>query len=252
MRRFEADFDCRFFRDEGEIYHVIGLSLWLSELGFPSWEDAVVMEKVKRYITEIYNGAASPDEIGTSTLVYDMGGAFGLCYMNVQDPRFRELASFHAQQRAAWQERAYPAIAADLHQLMTANSEAFLRNVCFTDGGAARFARLGVLKHISADQFAVTVANAPYRCQKNVMMALSIQYEQVGAEHELEREVPWLKDVQRHLHTLGENLPRIARFHLSRLAKEYVDKTVAEVDARLCAKYRSSAGPGGEPEHGAD
>jgi len=236
VKRFEEDFDCREFRHEAEVYHVIGLSLWLSELGFPSWEAAVLVEKVKQYIADIYAAAASPDEMRTPTLERDKDGAFGLGYRNIQDPRFHELMQFHVQQREAWQRRAYPAIASDLHKLMTENSEAFLRDVCVTNGGPSRFARRGVLKHIPADQFAATIAHARYQDQNHVMRGLASRYQQVMAARELEEEVPWLKEVQQHLQSLGKNLPRIAWSNLSVLIREYVDKTLIEVDARLRAK----------------
>jgi len=234
--RFEADFDRRTFHEEAEIYHVIGLSLWLSEIGFPSWEEALVVEKVRRYISDVYNGTADPDEMQTSTLVLEMGGAFGLAYTNMQDPRFSELANFHAQQRAAWQGRAYPAIAVSLRRLMTEDSEAFLRDICFTNGGAGRFARRGVLKHIPADEFAAAIANAHYRDQREQLVALAIRYQQVTAEFELQEEVPWLKEVQQHLHSLGKLLPPIARSNLFGLTRESLDKTVADVEERLRGK----------------
>jgi hypothetical protein len=66
-----------------------------------------------------------------------------------------------------------------------------------------------------------------------VAMTLSIRYEQVMVEPELKAEVPWLRDVQHHLHRFGARLPRIAQSQLSRLVKEYVDKTPINIEARL-------------------
>lgn len=249
VRRFEADFDARTFRAEAEINHVIGLSLWLSEMGLPGWEETGVVEKVKRYISDIYSGgAASPDEMRESTLDSIRRGAFGLGYTNSQDPRFGELTRYQHQQRAAWRQRAYPGIAARLHRLMTEDSEAFLRDVCFTAGGPARFAGVGVLKHIPADQFAATMVDAPYRDQKEVAMALYLRYEQATSKPELEGEIPWLKDVQQQIAKLSENSPPIARFHQRLLIQEYVDKVITEVDARSRDKYPSGAGVGAAPE----
>ena len=240
VKRFEADFVARKFHVDGEIKHIIGVSLWLSEMGFPGWEEPGTVEKIKQYIVDVYSrGEAGPDEMRESTLDYISGGAFGLGYMNADDPRFAELAQYQNQQRAGWRQRAYPTIAAQLHKLMTDDSKAFLRDICFTNGGKARFARLGVLKQIPADQFAATIVNAPYRDQNEVMMALSIRYEQVADEPELEAEIQWLRDVQQHLRRLGEALPQIAQFHLFRLTKEYLDKRLSKIDAWLLRKNPS-------------
>lgn len=51
---------------------------------------------------------------------------------------------------------------------------------------------MGVLKEIAPDQFAEAVAGTSLENKRKVLMALSIRYEQVIAESELEAEVPWL------------------------------------------------------------
>ena len=231
--RFDADFAARTFRGEAEITHIIGLSLWLSELGFDGWEDACVVEKVKQYISDVYgNDAAPPDRMRDSRLD-SSGGAFNLGYRNTQDPRFGVLVGYHSQKLTEWRQRAYPGIAAELRRLMTEDSDAFLRDICFTNAGKARFARLGVLRQIPAGEFAATIIDACSGDQKNVMMALTIRYEQVTAELELEQELPWLREVQQQLHERGKSLPPIARYHLSGLVAQYVDITLVQADARL-------------------
>jgi hypothetical protein len=218
VERFESDFAARRFRAKAEINHVIGLSLWLSEMGFPGWEEPGVLEKIKAYIADVYSaGEVGFDELNDSPLDDISGGAFGLAYKNSADPRFAELTEYLRQQRVARRQRAYPAFAARLHELMTENSEAFLRDVCFTEGGGARFARLSILKEIPAEQFAKTFVSAPFRDQSQIAMALSIRYEQTIAEPELQAEVPWLSEVRQHLYRLKDGLPRIARYQLSLL-----------------------------------
>lgn len=230
---FEDDFDQRQWHDEAVIYHVIGLSLWLSDLGFSKWNAESVVKKVENYIRDIYAGTANFDEMQISRPARDQESAFGLGYMHMHDQRFGDLRDFHEKQRMAWQARGYPSVSTNLRKLMAENSEAFMRDVCFTSGGSPRFARLGVLRYILPEDFASTVVNLNYRDQKTVLMALSIRYDQVAAELELEQEVPWLKDVKRELHSQANALAPIARNNLLRIASEYVDKTVNGVDLRL-------------------
>jgi len=183
---------------------------------------------------DIYSkGEAGFDEMRESTIEDIQLGALGLAYMNSEDPRFQELLQYHRGKRMAWRQRGYIAIASWLRGLMTTDSEAFLREVCFTSGGPARFARVGVLKLIAPDTFAETIINAAYGDQKRIMMALSIRYEQVAAETELKDEVPWLSDVLKSLRTRVESLPPIAKYHLSNLVERYGVKTLREVEDRL-------------------
>jgi hypothetical protein len=240
VKRFETDFAKRVFRADEEISHVIGLSLWLSEMGFPDWEKSEVVKKVKGYIADVFDtGKAGPDDMHDSMIDRTSGGAFGLGYMNVQDPRFIELAQYQDQKKTEWRQRGYPAIATLLQKCMTEDSDAFLRDICFINGGAPRFARLAVLKQIPADQFATIIVNAPFRDQKKVTMALSIRYQNVTVEPEIEAEVPWLRDVQKHLHERGKDLPHIAQSLLSRVVNEYIDKTITNIDAQLPKKGAS-------------
>jgi hypothetical protein len=231
VEKFEVDFDARRFEDQGVIYHVIGLSLWLTHLGYPNWLDTEVESKVQRYVADVYSRRDATFEEASEREMFDESMGFdGLGYRESEDPRFRALVKFEREQRTAWRKRAYPDIAAYLLQLAKSDSQGFLREVCFTNAGPSNFASIGVMKLIPADQFAAAIAAAPYRDQKNIIMALSIRYEQAVAYVELRDELPWLREVKSHLDVATKTLPRIARNALSNLTRRYVDETIAKVE----------------------
>src|SRR5262249_5575189 len=68
---------------------------------------------------------------------------------------------YEQAQRAEWRKRGYPKVAAYLRDLASRDGEEFLRAVCFTAGGPATFARIGILKLIPPGEFAWAVAGAP-------------------------------------------------------------------------------------------
>jgi len=124
-------------------------------------------------------------------------------------------------------------LASDVFKLMTRDSLAFYRDVCFNNVGPSRFARRGILQHIPPRKFAAAVATASGPDQKNLLMALSTRYEQVGAEQELQEEVPWLRQVKDELEKRAAKLPVIAKFTFSALVAEYVTKTIPAIESRL-------------------
>lgn len=230
---FDADFAARRFQGEAEIYHVIGLSIMLSECGLPNWPAAGLLGKVRGYISDVYTRSEpTSDQMREPHDPADTG-SLGLAYASLDDCRFSELAAFHKEQREEWRKKAYPRVAIQLQKLMTSDSEAFLRDVCFTNGGTSRYARLGVLKLISEAEFAETLLAAPVQHAKTVMMALSIRYQQVASEPELEGEILWLKDVHRLLVEGANKLGPLARRHFLQQETEYVAKTVGAAERRL-------------------
>ncbi len=232
VERFRADFASRTFRDEGTINHVIGLALWLAALKLPGWGGERIVGRIKRYIDDVYKGSADKFEDPARSPVF-VEAADGLGYMSRDDPRFTELITYHAERRERWRRRAYPRLASDLLKEMVDDSDAFLRDVCFTNAGPERFARLGVLKHIPPRQFATIVSDALGQDQRTLLMALSTRYEQVGAEPELQEEVPWLHQVKTELDKATGKLPIIARDYLSQLVQKYVGKALTAIELRL-------------------
>ena len=168
IERFRADFYARSFRDEGEINHVIGLALRLSDLKIPGWSDSQIVRKIKRYIDDVYKqSAAGIDDLKESSH-FSKEGAFGLGFINGDTTRFVELFQYHQEQRKYSRLRAYPTFAAQLLEQMAVDSNGFYQDICFNSAGPSRFARVGVLRHIPPKKFVATVAAASGGDQKRL------------------------------------------------------------------------------------
>ena len=231
--KFEKDFDARAFDSQGLVYHVIGLALWLSDLGYPNWPIGGVENKIREYIDDVYSRRdASVEEAAEREMVDPRMGTDDLGYRQNEDLRFEALVRYEQEKRKAWQKRAYPTVAAHLQQLVKSDSQEFLREVCFTAGGPATFARMAVLQFIPADQFATAIAAAPFNDQRQIAIALSIRYEDVATNPELCAELPWLQDLRSHLEQAATKLPRIARETLLGFTRRYLKEKPKEIDQR--------------------
>ncbi len=234
LERFRDDSDSRRFRDVREVLHVAGLCLWLSDLGQPGWDTDRVAGELAAYVEGVY-AADQEDDLGEQLSRLDRSlphGAFGLGFVNQEDPRLGEVARRIIEAVKAARRRSYPAAAAELSAMMTSDSEAFLREVCFTESGSARYARSAVLRCIPAREFAATLAGAARQDQDNVAMALSIRYDQAPGEPELRDELPWLAEVLEAARVLASQMKPIPRCHFKRLLEGNVQKHVARSDLR--------------------
>ena len=231
VERFEEDFAARAFNDLGVLYHVFGLGIWLSNLGYSGWEPDVVEDKLKDYIIDVYRRAPTIEEIADHKSLDLRMGAYGLGFREDDSPVLARLVEFERAARAVWRKSGYQSVANSLRALAFEDSERFLRDVCFTHGGPSTYARIGVLRLIDPVAFATDVAQAPYHAQTKILMSLAIRYEQVTGYAELREEGTWLRDLQRTLKAEALKLPRIARSSLINLVGHYIDKALAGFEA---------------------
>lgn len=231
LTRFESDFEARKFRLYEEILHVIGLCLWLSEIGQSNWSQCTIVRRLEEYIEDVYSGNdANIDDVKPQESLSElMGGAYGLGFKMNDDARFKRLASQLRSRNQDWRNRALPRVADRLKHLMTTDGEAFLREVCHTSGGAPRFANLAVLKAIKPDEFAEIFISTTYQNQRSIMLGLHIRYEQAFPGQELNVEIPWANEVHNILIKMCQSKSPMKRDQLSNLVNHYLGASLSKV-----------------------
>ncbi len=227
VKRFEADFKTVTFTERSVVYHVIGLAIWLSDLGFEGWDRDRLEQKLKAYVDSVY-AAIEPteDDIAKRTSISLDSGSHGLGYRSVGSVTFRTLVSYEKERHLSWRRSGYPKVSNMLFGLAQTDSENFLRMICRTASGPATFAGIGVMTFIPPWHFAKMVISLSYANQSKILMGLSIRYEHIGGYPELEAEMFWLKAFGDHLSKEARRLSPIAREALLGLVRNYVYKHV--------------------------
>lgn len=231
LGRFDQDFDARTFRSYEEVLHVVGLCLWLAEIGQDGWPTGTVVDRLRAYIADVYGGNdATIDDVKPQASLFDlMGGAHGFAFMMNDDPRFKQLESELRVQDEAWRHRALPQVAARLTGLMVTDGETFLREICHTNGGSSWFARLPVLQSIPSEKFAEIFVNNTYENQKNIMIGLAIRYEHAFPGQDLNGEIPWARVTLSEILSRCSSMPPIRRDHVSNLVKHYLEAALSKI-----------------------
>jgi hypothetical protein len=229
LATFQRDFDERRFHDEGEILHIVGLCLWMSDIGQPGWNSEDIVKRLEDFVDDTCaSGDMEPKMKRRSALERLTGGSSNLAFFNRDDPRLARIAGRFDEVAEARRKSAYPEIGRRLLGQVTDDAEGFLREVCFTESGPAHFARSAVLASISPLEFATVVAASSRSNQEKVAMALSIRYENAHWEPELSEELPWLADMVKALGALAAQMPPIPRNNLRNLFAQYVCKHVPQ------------------------
>ncbi len=248
LAAFERDFDNRAFQDEGEILHVVGLCLWLSDIGQPGWGAHDIVGRLESYVDDSFASAGAAEVDQRRPLDRVSGGSFNLGFFNREDPRFQAIESRIDEAAETRRKNAYPEIARRLEAMIPDDAEGFLREVCFTKSGPSRYARLAVLAPIVPSKFACVIANSKRDVQEKVAMALSIRYENAHRELELSGELPWLAAMVTELGTLAAQMPPIPRHNLRTLFTRYLRQHIPQPAADALSNGPAIQASAAQPE----
>lgn len=231
VEMFESDFASGKFSDIAVMYHIFGLALWLSKLGFPNWEAEILEQKLKTYVDEVYSRRKPTiDEISAKLRFNVDTGAYGLGFRETQNPLFKTLVDYEKEKRNEWRKTGYPDVSQYLLALATSDTEKFLREISYTVTGPATFAKVGAFVYLPPKDFVDVIIGSNHKDQSNILMGLSMRYDQMRGIEELENEIDWLRQVRDLIYGCSNLIPRIARDALLGLTRHYIDGHISQAD----------------------
>jgi len=239
MERSDADFEAALakmekqFQDRalvavGEILHVFGLRLFLSDRRILPLSRAEVVTQGKEYVDDLYAAkrlqALPSDNLSTSDslTMIRLGGWGGLGIHENETPEYRDLAAhlIAALQRSI--EDRYPARANDLLAEMASDVQAFHKHLCWTRDNTNQYVNAPVLSKIDVGEFVDVFLGLHPNAQHIVMMALKGRYEGGQLERELKGEKPWILSIRDALTKRMPNLSRISQYRLQKQIEWYL------------------------------
>jgi hypothetical protein len=220
----EADFKARKFEETGEVLHVLGLRLWLSEMNVIAQPLPDVVTEGKKYIDDLYRSGklAKADEPPRELRMF---GWYGLGIMNKDTNEFKILVDHFKSQRQKAIEGTYPTRATNLLEEMEKDVTNFERQL---DGPLAN---IPVLATVDPKAFAKKVLALPPRSFRSIMNALRHRYSTGYLSTSLAPERPWLQAVKDALLEAISTLSPIARFRVSSSITYCIDPYLNEDNA---------------------
>jgi hypothetical protein len=207
----------------GEILHVLGLRLWLSDIDRIPMNRADVEADGRRYIDTVRDSGAleavGADHIDRVMVLRSHGG---LGYMERETDAFRRLADYLSEQRVVADDRRRPAQAAELFEELKASPDLFSRRILSNGGEDSRWSQIALLHHLDPAEFAHWLAEQDPAIQRETLTSLSVRYDFAALEQHLAEERPWLESLRDQLVRIAAESRPVARDRLTKNVAWYL------------------------------
>ncbi|MBJ7576387.1 hypothetical protein JHC09_00615 [Devosia sp. MC532] len=225
----EAKFKSRSYVERGEILHVFGLRLILSEQGLIPFDKSTVVGQGRGYIDELKAqgklGAYSKD------LGEDFRAHAGLGFSSRETAEFRELLAYLLQQQEEVLQDSYPALGEELLDEMAADDNLFWRRINYSNTGDTRYANTPILVSIPPKRFVDSVLALSASNTHSAMRAVGDRYKHGGLAKELKAERPWLEEVRQLLLEEANMAEPVKATRIRQLTAWTIDKVLKDIEA---------------------
>jgi hypothetical protein len=216
----EKQFAAREFHEPGEILHVAGLRLFLSEAEvFELTKDKVVAQ-CKAYIDDQERTGRFSENFEEH--FEGMPASYGLGFVNSDTAEFREVRNYLKAALTRSYDKTLPEKAAVLLEELRSHPEKFIAQIS-SAGNDNTYWNVPVLIHIAPGKFADALLSLQPSDQRRVMLGVKDRYDHQALSSSLADEEPWLKQLAEELNNRADKASGIARWRL----KKYIEWTAA-------------------------
>lgn len=202
----------------GEVLHVFGIRLWLSDIGVIAENHEQILAGGKAYIDDLYERSLlEPTDPHGEYFdeAFDSYGGLGI--RGARTAEYRELLDYLNEKRRAAEVDRRPAIAEELLLNMRDDPSLFLRRICLTNHEDNQFYNIPVLASLDPGRFVAFFLALHPRSQRNAMRALNVRYQHGRIDNDLLDERPWAIEVRNQIHAASEAMSPISRDRLQLL-----------------------------------
>ncbi|MBV6748954.1 KAP family NTPase [Pseudomonas chlororaphis] len=219
----ERQFTAREFLEIGVILHVVGIRIWLSEIGALALTRAESLEQARKYIQDLYSSGGLVPSVAEAfgRINYEGYGGLGIRELAAQD--FIEFIKYLEAMQSKVAVDSYPEKARELLEEMESNAGIFLRKICQTNDAGNIYAYVPLLAVIPPGEFVERVMRLDGANKRKVIMALNIRYSHGRLDRDLAAEKVWLIAVGKEFYSAMEPLSPIGRWSVSTALKQYLE-----------------------------
>ena len=230
FRRMEEEFVSRAYTEPGEILHVFGLRLWLSDIEVLQRSRSEIVSECRSYVDDLYQGGRlKPLDMseGISGDAFEFAGYGGLGIHENETPEYKELFRYLREQRLKAREDSYGGRGEILLSEMGIDPSLFYRRLNYTNTGDSVYQRVPILASIDPERFVEALLSLHPSIQRTVLMALKARYEHGQLDRDLAPEKAWITDVRDKLLSAANAMQPMPKARLQNLVKWYVDPVLS-------------------------
>ena len=218
------EFKRRNYSISGEVLHLFGQMLRLSDLGVTGLDRGQTVDECKRYIDDLRGSGRL--EIPDNSMVDDIrhGSFGGLVFSQNETPEFGELWKYFHEQRDLARIDTYPTEAQKLLHELKNEPKAFIGRVAQLGKGDGEYSRLPVLAALEPDQVAEALVALPAAEFREVLIGMSNRYEHGRLAHDLVSEREWAESLEAALVNRAASMGAHARDRVEKNVRWYLTR----------------------------
>ena len=226
LKEIEKQFKERAITEIGVILHVVGLRLWLSEIGVLNLSRKEALDQGMNYIQDLYASNSLTVSSGRPFGSESYQGFAGLGLHEIETEDFQSFIKYVEEMQDRVAVDMYPEQAKVLLEDMELDADLFLRKTCSTNSNDNIYAGTPLLAVISPKEFVRRVMSLQAGSRRKVIMALNIRYSNGNLDRYLSDEKDWLVEVNKEFYVAIEALTPMARWGVENALKHYLSEIV--------------------------
>ncbi|HEV2815999.1 MAG TPA: P-loop NTPase fold protein [Allosphingosinicella sp.] len=228
-KKMLEEFAARRYTITGEVLHLFGQMLVLSDIGFSGWDRARTVSECKAYIDDLRTSAQLERPVDAIADTIRHGSYGGLGFSENSTPEFGELWTYLKEQRAEAAIDRYPEQARTLTAGMSNDPAAFVRQIAHGRDGEAPFAYVPVLAALDPDEFADQLIALDPLAFREILLGLSSRYDMGTLARQLAGERLWAESLESSLRKKAHGLGPIGRERITKNVQWTLGKKLAEL-----------------------
>ncbi len=239
LEKVELEYVNREFIDIGEIKHVTGLFLHLSDSGlYPSKSKQELLRNSKLYINDlIANNKFDLNLVSPSNSSSPLGTGYkGLGFQGIKLEEFKEFCSYIKTARQSAIEERLPQLGLELLDIMQQDKRQFYRMLCINNFPECKefdriYCKIPILKYIGTTEFINRFLSMNFDYQSSCLWTFAERYKANNLNEKLLEELEWLKNIQSLLLVeAARRKGKLSGYRLELLDKEYLSQAIKKLE----------------------
>lgn len=223
---FESDFTSRRFVELGEVLHIIGIRLWMSDMGILSQKKSKVVEELKKYVDDLLEqGSLSPDQ-GKLNRDVLFGGYAGLGYRETDSSEFKEVSAYIEAAKLKKLRQTYPEKASKLMVEMAEDANLYFQRLCLSNGEHESYHNIPILTFVKPEDFVKRIMSLSPSLRYSALSVFKPRYENPHIVEKISEEIPWLAQVKEQLSFEKNKLGPIQKSAVSKWIELFIQPVI--------------------------
>lgn len=232
LKEVELEYQERYFNDIGEVKHIFGIFLDLSDAGLINKNKKELLSSAKDYIDYLNNINKVPPS--QTSILYDkfQDNYNNTVFASFNSIEFQELSSYVDSIQELVRIKQLPDDAKKLIDIMISDQRKFYQMICLNNDVDSEYCAVPIFNQIDINYFTSKLFSMPPDDQRFVLFTLKERYKIINENNkDLLSEIVWLKKLQEcFTKESGLKQGKPSGYRLKKLNDDYLDSIIKNLE----------------------